>query len=646
MQQALSANTTCSVALLMMPFGPSDRPSLGLSLLAQCLNDAGISARVLYPNLDFERRIGAELYNDFGYELARIQAGEWLFSRFLEPVGEPADYIAAMGRGRIGRKPAFKRLPKILPGLLAQTAALLEEWLATIGQLRPRVVGLSSCYQQHTASLALAQRIKQASPDTLVVLGGTNCNEPMGAETFRRFACLDAVICGPGEIAFVDLVRRHLAGETRIELPGVYFRPTDGSAAIEPAKSVAAEPTLDALPMPFFDDFFAAWNGPGYPGKPPAVPIEASRGCWWGQKHHCVFCSENADSMRYRSKSPERIHAEFTWLLDRHPDCRIAATDEILDLRLLDNVMPKLAARKVRPRIFFSVKANLRKPQVAQLAAAGVTALQPGIESLCDEILGPMRKGVSGLQNIQLLKWCREYGIGTVWGILSGFPFEKPASYAWMVDLVPSLTHLQPPKVASVSLQRFSPLYSQAERFGIQDIVPHASYRWIYRADTDAYAESLSRLAYRFDHTPQQAIAGAGDYVAPLRQAVDRWQAAAPDAHLFYQDEQTHLLIGDARPAALRPVYRLEGIARLVFLLCDQLQPQAAIARALAAARQECNEAALDALLQAMVAARLMVADKNRYLSLAVRVGRPYLPPFALLHQTLIEGRKMQPTFR
>ena len=66
--------TGCTVALLMMPFGPSDRPSLGLSLLAQCLNDARIAATVFYPNLDFDRRIGAGFYRDFGYALARLRA--------------------------------------------------------------------------------------------------------------------------------------------------------------------------------------------------------------------------------------------------------------------------------------------------------------------------------------------------------------------------------------------------------------------------------------------------------------------------------------------------------------------------------------------------------------------------------------------
>ncbi|MES2496652.1 MAG: RiPP maturation radical SAM C-methyltransferase [Pseudomonadota bacterium] len=626
--------TECTVALLMMPFGPSDRPSLGLSLLAQCLNDAGIPATSFYPNLDFERRIGPTLYGDLGYDLARMQAGEWLFSRLLDPIGTADDFIADMGRGRIHRKPAFQRFATAVPALLTQAEALLDDWLDIIGRMRPRVVGLSSCYQQHLASLAMAKRIKEAHPDILIVLGGTNCNEPMGEESFRSYPFLDAVVSGPGEIAFTELVRRHIAGERQIDLPGVFFRCTDGGLQATPSQPVAREPDLDQLPMPSFDDFLAIWDQPARQEARPAIPIEASRGCWWGQKHHCVFCSENAHSMRYRAKSSDRILAEFNSVLDRYPGSRICATDEILDLRLIETMMPQLAARPDKKRIFFSVKANLRRAQLVQLAAAGVTSLQPGIESLCDDILGPMRKGVTGLQNIQLLKWCRELGIGTVWGILCGFPFEKPGSYERMALLVPALTYLQPPKVSSVSLQRYSPLYTQAERFGIRNIAPHRSYRWIYRRGTD----SLARLAYRFDRLSTRSTA-EDDYTAALRREVDEWNDTAGQAYLFYVEDHGALLIGDTRPAARRRVHRLEGAARITLLFCDQVRSRPSIVQALDEAGYGMSDEELTTMLGDLGRDKLLIEDKGRYLGLAVRAGRHYLPPSTLMAAVVVEGR-------
>jgi radical SAM superfamily enzyme YgiQ (UPF0313 family) len=39
--------------------------------------------------------------------------------------------------------------------------------------------------------------------------------------------------------------------------------------------------------------------------------FEASRGCWWGAKHHCTFCGLNGLSMTFRSKSADRAYSEI-----------------------------------------------------------------------------------------------------------------------------------------------------------------------------------------------------------------------------------------------------------------------------------------------------------------------------------------------
>ena len=68
------------------------------------------------------------------------------------------------------------------------------------------------------------------------------------------------------------------------------------------------------------------------------------------------------------------------------------------------------------------------------LARAGVRSIQPGIESFSDSVLRLMRKGVTGLQNVQLLKWCRELGLRPYWNLLWGFPGEDPQEYARMAE--------------------------------------------------------------------------------------------------------------------------------------------------------------------------------------------------------------------
>ena len=117
--------------------------------------------------------------------------------------------------------------------------------------------------------------------------------------------------------------------------------------------------------------------------------------------------------------------------------------------------------------LFYETKANLKKEQVRALRDAGVTQIQPGIESFSDSVLTLMRKGVTGLQNIQLLKWCTELVVRPYWNVLWGFPGEPAADYERMANIVPLLTHLAPPiGFGGLRLDRFSPNFFDAASLG------------------------------------------------------------------------------------------------------------------------------------------------------------------------------------
>src|SRR5262249_52378449 len=159
-------------------------------------------------------------------------------------------------------------------------------------------------------------------------------------------------------------------------------------------------------------------------------------------------------------KSPERALTELTELVDRYDTRYFDSVDNIIDLRYFRNVLPRLAEMQLEVELFYETKANLRKEQVRLLREAGVVQIQPGIESLNSSVLRLMRKGVSALQNIQLLRWCAEYMVQPFWNLLAGFPGEDPADYARQAELVPLLTHLPPPSGLSlIRLDRFSPLF-------------------------------------------------------------------------------------------------------------------------------------------------------------------------------------------
>jgi ribosomal peptide maturation radical SAM protein 1 len=639
-----------SVWLVSMPFGPLFSPSLALGLLKASLAARGLPARVRYFSLDFAERIGQAFYCDVAAEgrppLVTL-AGEWVFSRALFPSrpGDEDRYVAeilqrpAPATYRGSARPVSAARIRRLRAVREAAEAFLDACLAEIVRGRPRVVGFTSTFQQHLASLALARRIKAALPDTVVVMGGANCEGVMGAETLRQFPFLDAVISGEGEEVLPELVRRALASRSLSGLPGVRARETIEeefrSGRFQNAPTI---PRLDDLPYPDFRDFFEQFGASRYGREWEAsLFFETSRGCWWGEKSHCTFCGLNGSSMTYRSKSARRAVDELVQLTQEHPRCDIHVTDNILDMSYFKDFLPELAERKLGADLFYETKANLKKEQVRLLRKAGVRRIQPGIESFSDSVLKRMRKGVSALQNIQLLKWCKELGIEPHWNFLWGFPGEDPAEYARMARLVPRLAHLPAPVgFSDIRLDRFSPNFFDAERLGFTGVEPLASYRHVYPTLS---GEARANLAYffAFGYREPRDVEG---YVGPLVKALRAWTRTAGrgDADLFSVDAGGRLLVWDLRPAAREPLTTLGGIDRVLYLGCDAATDlrglvETARARGLPAVTIEEVEDRLGPLVDR----GLMLRAGARCLSLAIPLGEyaPARPVVQRFHQVV-----------
>jgi len=257
--------------------------------------------------------------------------------------------------------------------------------------------------------------------------------------------------------------------------------------------------------------------------------LETSRGCWWGAKHHCTFCGLNGGTMQFRSKSPSRVMDEVDALL-AYQNGTVAVVDNILDMRYFSTVLPELARRGAPLDLFYEVKANLNRDQVRLLALAGVRHIQPGIESLSDSILKLMRKGTTALQNIQLLKWCAEFGVVPEWNFLYGFPREEPEEYAKMTSLIDDIRHLTPPSGhGPVRLDRFSPYHQDPEGMGMTALRPASPYQYLY--DTDQ--SELMRIAYYFDYTYSDRRELS--YVYPALDRIREWQRTGPTGALLFR---------------------------------------------------------------------------------------------------------------
>jgi ribosomal peptide maturation radical SAM protein 1 len=328
--------------------------------------------------------------------------------------------------------------------------------------------------------------------------------------------------------------------------------------------------------------------------------------------------------MSYRSKSPTRALDELVYITSRYPGGTVQVVDNILNMRYFQDFIPELAARQLDLELFYEVKANLKKEHVRLLRDAGIAGIQPGIESLSNQVLRLMRKGTTALQNIQLLKWCKELGIIARWNMLWGFPGESPEEYARIANLIPLLAHLHPPdRAGSLRLDRFSPNFECAAQLGFVNVQPYPAYRYIY----PFAPEVVANLAYyfTFDYREPRDVAS---YTQPVLEKTVTWRAVHEDSELLVLDKGAHhpLQIWDLRPVARDPLTVLTGIRRALYLECDcirtvhQLQPAAEEHAGGAVSARE-----IDELLRPLVEQGLMLRERNSYLSLAVPLGE-YLP--------------------
>ncbi len=523
------------VALVVMPFADADRPSLAVGLLQAGLERRGISCDSKYFNVTLRKMLGHEAYDYLsrGAPMTAL-AGEWAFSQIYfgrRPAGED-EY-----RREVLDDPAWgmsEEQQHHVQCLLETAPLFLRLAFESNDWSRYDLVGFTSTFEQTMPSLALARMIRESHPGVLLAAGGANFEAGMGRPYMENFEFLDFVSTGEADDSFPQLCcnLRDLEQETAAAMshaplrgdltvpPGFLFR---RSGEVCESPRAAGKPVdLDQLATPSYDDFFrvaeaneeggTASDGTALPRRGTGetlrwIPVETARGCWWGEKAHCTFCGLNGESIKFRKKSWRRVVAETDELIERHPGTSLQFADNILGMTYFRDLLPFWAARRDIRTKFFEIKSNLTRKQVRLLKDAGVTSVQAGVESLADDTLRIIRKGVSAAQNIALLRWCVEVGIQPMWNILYGFPGENPADYDRTLAVLSKMTHLPPPDaITPIRMDRFSPNHTSWRERGFTQVAPIPAYRHIFPFPD----ETLEQLAYyfSFDH-PQRAAAAA-----------------------------------------------------------------------------------------------------------------------------------------
>jgi hypothetical protein len=605
------------ITLINMPFGDLRIPSIGLTQLKAVLDEeyeGRIAVDIHYCSHDFAHYLGLDLYNSISGSMDHHNAGmgDWLFRQVAFPLTEEnsEEYFERYYPFQNKEADALK---KSIREKRAGLGDFTDELIDRNNFEEADIVGLTSMFMQNVASFAMARKLKERNPHLVTVIGGANCESPMGQEIVLNVEQIDYAFSGPGLKSFPAFVRARVAGDLEKcdQINGVLSRRNCGLlpaiAPVNPhlpvaaksfvqlghvavatiAKVLAAESvaaTIDTFGEELDIDtevkldyeLFLDTLERNFPNKQvePILLFETSRGCWWGEKAHCTFCGLNGGSMNYRAMSPGPALKLFNSLFQYSDRCSVYnCVDNILAKNYLTDVFPYLNPPS-NIHMFYEVKADLSETDMEVLSKARVKSVQPGVESLATSTLKLMKKGTSSFQNVSLLKNCLIYDIWPEWNLLVGFPGEGDEVYEKYLQDLPLLRHLPPPSgVLPVRYDRYSPYYVKAKEYQLE-LQPVDFYELIYPFSS----ESLANLAYYFTDTNLRAkyFLTLMKWLGKVRETFAVWKELWPEGQskhpeLYFKNDGETTLIHDSRSGEVVE-YPISEVSRQMLELLSKRQ--------------------------------------------------------------------------
>ncbi|MCI9625680.1 MAG: B12-binding domain-containing radical SAM protein [Clostridia bacterium] len=282
---------------------------------------------------------------------------------------------------------------------------------AEVVRKKADVIGFSCYIWNAEKILALAEIVKKAAPQTMIVLGGPEVAY-MPKAILARCPFADAVMCGENEETYAALLR----GER--EIPGLVCR---GGAV-----SKAAPMDLAKIPFPYTAEELAEKEAIFY--------YESSRGC----PYRCAYCLSAAETgVRY--KPLEMVEQDFKTFADY--DVRLVKlvdrtfnSDDERAQKILD-IIARLGGRT---EFHFEVSADILSralmDKLVQLPA-GKVRLEVGLQSVHEKTLRAVDRPCRVEQIAQNLAYIGRNGTVEVHlDLIAGLPHETFADFRSSFD--------------------------------------------------------------------------------------------------------------------------------------------------------------------------------------------------------------------
>ena len=603
------------VLLVCMPFGGIERPSLGISILKESLNENGIKCKCLYENFAFCEKIGIEEYFSIANSKSEWNIGEWIFrsSAHKDEGIDDGPYLNHLQNLGID-------INKLIE-IKNKAEIFIEEEAVKILRYNPKIVSCSSVFIQNNPSLAILRKIKELSPNVITLMGGPNCEGTMGKVLYENCKFLDFVLLGEGEETLPYVCNCVLKKE-KIQPTAGILGPRDSEINYEISLKSARLMDLDTSPVPNFDEYFETINNSSIKAHIETnLLIETSRGCWWGEKVPCSFCSLNGNKNIFRNKSSKRVIDELKINSKKYNINRFEAVDNIISMDYFETVIPELIENGSPYSFLYEVKPNLSKTQIEMFAKSNIIWVQPGIESFHDKILKLLRKGTTSVINIQFIKWALEFGLYTIYNILYNIPLEEDIWVDEMNDMLPLLFHLQPPNDIELRFDRFGYYFLNQEKYSL-DLEPIWTYKYVYPFSQ----ENLNDFAFFLQNkTPRELSSGHRKTINIIKMWNDLFFGTNKNKFnnlerpvLYAYEKNEYIFIEDTRPCKCNNKYEFKEIKAFIYRYCDKGRSLEEIKLEVDKYNSKIEEHEIIKILDEFIFYKLMLKINVHYISLAV----------------------------
>jgi len=614
--------TSCkSVALVSTPWPLYSRPSIQIAALKAYLRsqypDLTVEAYHIY--LKVAQTIGYKVYHEVS---ERTWLAETVYAALLYP--KRFESIKKLFCRGSRENPHLRKVE--FEKLIRQVQMVSNSFIDHTQWRNFRLAGFSVCLCQLTSALYFIRRIKAKYPRLPIVIGGSGLSADASANLIAAFPEIDFVITGEGELPLSRLVG--------------YLRDTPIPQGHPPISGVVSAPSvknnypvtlsqlddLSRLPPPDYGDYFdllKTFNARHH--FFPTLPMEISRGCWWGKnsrkgKHTgCAFCNLNLQWDGYRVKSPDQIVKEVDHLTTKHKSLSVAFMDNLVPLRQSAKIFGGLSELNKDFHIFCEIRATTPRPVLVDMKRAGVREIQIGIEALSTRLLKKLKKGTTTIQNLEIMKNCEELGLRNSSNLISQFPGSDSEDVAETLRNLAFVLSFRPIRMVDFWLGIGSPVWQNPQAYGLQSVYNHYNWNIIFPPQITRSIGFMIQ-SYRGDLVRQKKLWN------PVKQKVRDWEKKYAERHkgseslpiLSYRDGRDFLIIKQKQLKVEPITHRLLDTSREIYLFCVRHRSLQSIHHRF----PHLGEEKVRPFLKLMVEKKLMFEENDRYLSLAVPIRR------------------------